>query len=256
MLQAIVLASQDNVFQPFVKRITGTGTINITVDGGTFLFYFTLNSEIYTQVQVTKTAANPSIGFQIVTNGDAIAVDMADMQGGAFASSPIPTTTVAVTRNAGVLTYPAPGNVNAVTSTIYMEMAPNTVTDSVTAQVPLQTDNGSNTDRILFAITLSSAVPYYQVIAVSAVQATINFSNSAVGAMAKYAGSAQVANFNAAKGGTLGTPVLSGAMPAAATTIRFGDDSASNGIFYGTIRNVKIYSTALSAATLQAMTTP
>lgn len=126
VLQSVTLASQANVFQPFVKRGVGTGAIEVTVDGGTTWKDITseINSSTFTQVQATKTAANPQFGFRIVTSGDAIIVDHGDCQGGSFASSPIPTTTVAVQRNADVLQYASSGNLKTNDMTLVMDWTP------------------------------------------------------------------------------------------------------------------------------------
>jgi hypothetical protein len=45
---------------------------------------------------------DPVVGFRIVTSGDAIAVDYAQLENGAFSTSAIETTTAAVTRSADV----------------------------------------------------------------------------------------------------------------------------------------------------------
>lgn len=126
VLQSITLASQANVFQPFIKRKTGTGTIEVTVDGGTTWTDVTsqINGSTFTQVQTTKTAANPQIGFRIVTSGDAIYVDHGDCQGGTFASTPIPTTTVAVARNADVESAPSAGILNSAAMTLAIKWTP------------------------------------------------------------------------------------------------------------------------------------
>lgn len=98
--QSITLASSARFQTAFVKRITGTGTVNMTMDGGSTWTAVTVTGS-WTRVSIpTQTLANPAIGFQIVTNGDAIAVDFVQNEDGAFATSPIFTTTASVTRAA------------------------------------------------------------------------------------------------------------------------------------------------------------
>jgi hypothetical protein len=105
-LQAITLASSARYQSAYVKRITGAGAIQMTTDGGATWTAVTLTSA-WTRVTIpTQTLANPSVGFRLVTSGDAIAVDLVQNETGAFASSPIPTTTVAVQRNADALSWP------------------------------------------------------------------------------------------------------------------------------------------------------
>lgn len=98
ILQSITLASSARAQSAYIKRITGTGTINMTMDNGSTWTAVTVTAN-WNQVSIpTQTLANPVVGFQIVTSGDAIAVDFVQNENGIFATSPIPTTTVAVAR--------------------------------------------------------------------------------------------------------------------------------------------------------------
>ena len=129
ILQAITLASAAAIFQPFVKRKTGTGTIEITLNGGTNWTDITAAVDAaapgwYSLAAVTATLANPSIGYRLGTSGDEIEVDMNDCQNGTFRSSPIPTTTAAVTRNAEIDAYATASNLNAAAMTIALDFIP------------------------------------------------------------------------------------------------------------------------------------
>ncbi len=75
----------------YVRRKTGTGTIEITDNGGANYTDITslINSSTYTLVSVTRTQANPQVGFRIVTDTDAIEVDAAQIEEGAVPTSPI-----------------------------------------------------------------------------------------------------------------------------------------------------------------------
>jgi hypothetical protein len=75
-------------------------------------------------VQITATLANPSVGFKISTSGDAIDVDCVQNEAGAVATSPIVTTTAAVTRNADSLTYQTASNWSDTAGTAYIEAQP------------------------------------------------------------------------------------------------------------------------------------
>lgn len=103
-LQVVTQAAASSVFSVYLKRITGTGTINITQDGGGTWQTVTLTSRWQRFSHNLQSTLNPLFGVQIVTNGDVIGFDGAQFEGtpgaNALATSLILTTTVAVTRAA------------------------------------------------------------------------------------------------------------------------------------------------------------
>ena len=106
VLQSITLSSSARYQSAYVKRITGSGTIQMTMDNGSTWTAVTVTSD-WTRVNIpTQTLANPTVGFRVVTNADAIAVDFVQNENGAFQSSPIAVTTVAVTRASETLSFP------------------------------------------------------------------------------------------------------------------------------------------------------
>lgn len=126
----------------YVKRLIGSGVVNMTLDGGVTWTAITVTAA-WTRVSIpTQTLANPVVGFQIITSGDSIAVDCVQNEAGIFATSPIVTTTVAVTRNAdqptmatsGISGWKGDGN-----SIIAQGMLPSTYSSP-----------GTNTDNTIF----------------------------------------------------------------------------------------------------------
>lgn len=102
-LQAITSASAARITSAFIKRRTGTGVIEMTQDnGGTWTAVTaSINASTWTMVNVpSATVTNPTVGFRIVTSGDEIDVDFVQEETGAFVTSPIEVTTVAVARTA------------------------------------------------------------------------------------------------------------------------------------------------------------
>jgi len=100
IFQPLTLVSAQNTFSVDIRRKTGTGTVEITDDGGSTFTDVTssLNSVLYTRFQITTTQANPSVGFRLGISGDEIEVDYIGLELLPFASSRIETTTLAVTR--------------------------------------------------------------------------------------------------------------------------------------------------------------
>jgi hypothetical protein len=99
-LQSITLASSARAQTAYVKRITGSGDVSMTMDGGSTWTVITLTSAFQRLTIPTQTLANPSVGFKLATSGDKIAVDYVQNENGAIETSPIATTTVSVSRAA------------------------------------------------------------------------------------------------------------------------------------------------------------
>lgn len=118
ILQPITLASAARCSSTYVRRRTGTGVVSFTQDGGSTWTPLTFTG-VYGRGEITSTLANPSVGFKISTSGDAIDVDCVQNEAGAKATSPIVTTTAAVTRNVDSLTYQTAGNIDSSVGTLF-----------------------------------------------------------------------------------------------------------------------------------------
>ena len=102
---ALVHASMARAGSAFFRRVSGTGNIDITLDGGTTWTTVTLTNE-YAQLWKTQTLANSQFGIRMVTSGDVIDVDADQNEAGAVPSSPIFTAAAAVTRAADLWSFP------------------------------------------------------------------------------------------------------------------------------------------------------
>ncbi len=245
-LQTITEAATDSTLSMYIKRITGVGTVTIQQGATTSDITAQINSVTYTQVVLDATVLNPAIGIVLGTNGDQIAVDCVQFENGAFASTPIPTTTVAVTRNADVLTYPSAGNAVAAAGTIYCEC---TVAGAA----------GSG-QKDIFSIDTSGAQNFigngaYQIFTKNRADTSqVGLSTAVAGAVFKFACNWLVGgNFNGAVGGVVGTPASQTATPTL-TTINIGHTGGAAQLF-GTLKNGRIWQRQLPDATLQALTT-
>lgn len=151
-LQTITLSAASRSFSASVKRRTGTGTINITRDGGTSWTDITglINENSWTTVYITGTSVlNPTCGFQIITSGDAIDVDLCQDESGTSISSPIVTTGSAITRNQDSISWTNIGHVIDSYGTAL-----------VTSQLPEASGPTDSYPGFMFSTSLTSSPAY------------------------------------------------------------------------------------------------
>lgn len=88
---AITAAVDDYTTQFWVKRLTGTGVVEITNDNFTGVVDITslINSSDFTLVSITSNVTNPTIGVRLVTSGDAVIVDFIGLEQGKIRKSPV-----------------------------------------------------------------------------------------------------------------------------------------------------------------------
>lgn len=120
VLQAITLSSAARYQTAYVKRLSGSGTVQMTMDGGTTWTTVTVTAA-WTRVSIaSQTLANPNVGFRLVTSGDAIAVDVVQNEAGSYASAPILTAGSAVQRNGDAATLLDPTLI-PISGSVYVE---------------------------------------------------------------------------------------------------------------------------------------
>jgi hypothetical protein len=120
--QAVTIVEAAFTGSVSIKRITGTGTVKVSMDGGSTYgadLAASLSTSAWYRTTRTQTVANPSLTIQLGTSGDNVAIDYAGIEAGAFASSRIPTTTVAVERGYDLLYIEAAGNMDFTEGTFF-----------------------------------------------------------------------------------------------------------------------------------------
>jgi len=88
-LQAITLASSQRLQSAWIKRLVGSGTVQMTTDGGSTWVTVAITTAWARYTIPAQTVTNPSIGFRLVTNADKIAVDYVQNETGPFVTSAI-----------------------------------------------------------------------------------------------------------------------------------------------------------------------
>lgn len=248
-IQTLTAAASSRTYSCWIKRRTGTGTINITQDGAAFTDVTSqINSSTFTLVQLNASILNATFGIRIVTNGDAIDVDFNQFEAGAFASSPIDN---AGARNADVLTYASAGNAAVANGSVYLEgQSPST---TALTESYLDIHDGSTNNRVLFRKT---TVPSARLDVTSGGvgQAAEAVGAPVAGTLGKWAAVWGTNNAAIFFNGSKSTGDTSVTVPTSFTTILIGADQAAGQPMFGTIKNVRIWSQQLSNATLQNMT--
>ena len=248
-LQTVVSASAARYATAWVKRLVGTGTIEMTTDGGTSWIDVTSQiSASYAQITIpVQTVTNPITGFRITTSTDAIAVDYV-MNTAVAAAPAIATTTAAVTVNADAITLSGAGIINATEGTLWVEaVGPVATVDDALFSLDDGTTNELITLQVFTANARLAILDGGSTVASPAGGAT------SAGTVFKMAGRYRLNDSNVSKDGVAGTTDTSCTMPTT-TTIRAGahPSSTANTV----IKRVAYARTGASDANLAVATTP
>lgn len=109
ILQTVLSVSAAHSYAVWLKRVSGTGAVSITIDGTTWTEK-TITSSWSRVSKENVTVLNPVIGIKLATSGDNVAVALSQLEVSAFSSSSIPTAATSMTRNTDTLTFPSSGN--------------------------------------------------------------------------------------------------------------------------------------------------
>lgn len=256
ILQSITLASSARYQTAYVRRLVGTGTVEMTMDNGATWAAITVTSS-WTRVSIpTQTLANPIVGFRIVTDTDSIAVDVVQNENGAFATSAILTTTGSVARAADVITLATSSitGFSASTLTMFGEATTGALTGAAGTLASL--DDGTANERVqLFLSGSAGNAPGRLFVGDGGVSQVDITSGGSLVANTTYRLAAAVAANDAAlyRGGTsIGTDT-SVTMPTP-TTLRIGAQFNSIAQPNASIRKVRLYNVRKNNAQLAAMT--
>jgi hypothetical protein len=109
--QAITLASGVRTFSAYIKRLSGSGTLEMTLDGGSTWTSISPTTSYQRFVTPSQTLANPTVGFRLGTNGDSFAIDFCQNDTDKL-TSPIATTSTTVQRFSEEPTFNTTGSRN------------------------------------------------------------------------------------------------------------------------------------------------
>lgn len=248
-LQSITSASAARVTSFFLKRITGTGTVNITQDNGTTWTAVTLTSA-WQRFQVTATAANPIIGIRVVTSGDAVGLDFAQHETAASAaSSPIATTTAAVIRQPDVLTASSISWYRQDEGTVLFE---GIVSDFGSSR-GFYVFSNNTVNELVRAYSNTSSQFISQVTDGGVAQTTFTFFGQSAGSVFRNIIAYKLNDSAAANNNVLATPDTSATMPTI-SQLNFGIYASAGSLpFMGYARRFQYFNTRLPNAQIQGM---
>lgn len=248
---AAVGTSLARTFSVWLKRISGTGVINYTLDNGATWIAQTITSTV-TRYTFTATTANQQVGFQIVTAGDSIGIWGAQLEAGAFATSYIASVASTVTRAADAASMTGTNFsswYNQAQGSFYQEVIPLS-TGGVTGDV-FAVKQGTTSNYILSRYN-SDQSPILFVN--GAAKININPGTQPVGVLGKQAWSHDLTVFTTSR--NAGTPVTATATVPVPTmdTLSIGSYSATVHLLNGYIRKLSYYPVVLSSSNLVALT--
>lgn len=213
ILQTRVAGSANRNFSAYVKRITGTGGVDMTTDGGATWTAITVTGSWARQNIPVQTLANPQYGFRLQTNGDKIAVDYCQNEPSSsstvsVASSPIATTTTSVTRNADSAVIGTLGSwFNSLEGTLLVRVVD---TRPFSAHALAAFSDGGANQKISLRYSTTNFI--FQITDGGVNQANITIGSYAAG-LCKMAGTYKANRFHDAANGTIGPADSAGTVP-------------------------------------------
>ena len=243
VFQTVTKASAENTYSIDIRRKTGTGTIEITDDGGGSFTDVTssINSSTYTRFQITTTQVTPSFGVRIVTSGDEIEVDYEQLEALPFALSRIETTTSAVTRAVDSLTLDSSSNFNETQGTITLDVT--LIGENSVQQFVIQIDDGTASNRYALLRDTTDKLRTF-ISDGNVIQADYSESGTWP-ASSRSLTLAYIENSieTFVNGVSVGSDSLA-TLPTSLTTIRLGVQLSNSSPLNGHIKNFKIYEVA------------
>jgi hypothetical protein len=256
VLQAFVLVNAQRNTSVYIKRRTGTGTVQITQTGGTSWTTVTVTAG-WTRVSLPGgNVVNPSVGLRIVTSGDAVDVALFQCESGLLSAVNVPTSAIPT----GASQVTRTGDVALITGTnfsswynqtegsmlaVFSSFAASTNSQSVYA-----VSSGSSLTR--WSAELITGVQHN--VSVTTSQASITVGTFATNTIYKSAFGVRLNSMQAAVNNVQGTEDTVGTMPTV-NRLSIGSNANANANFLvGHIRSLTYYPTRLTNAELQALT--
>lgn len=242
VLQAITSASAARITSCYIKRRTGSGTVEMTQDNGSTWSAVTVTAD-WTRVNIASaTLTNPTVGLRIVTSADAVDVALFQHEVGSFTTSPIETFASTVTRAADNISLATSAFPYGTSNTLFFWGSQ--VSNSTATAAHIQIDDGTTSNRNIIAadqgFTGVGGVAQAQIATTEDVNTN------------KYAYAFATNDFAFAKNSTVIGTDASGSLPTV-TTLRLNNNTSLYNT--GMIKQIACFPRRMSNAELQTLTT-
>ncbi len=161
VLQGVTTSGARNA-SLYIRRRTGSGTIEVTRDGSTWTNISASVGASWARVTaltyagLSGSVTNPIIGIRIGTSGDAVDIDRFQSETGAVPTSPVDTGGTSATRNADVFTLPTPATLSVSEGCAYVCFEPIwTGNNPYSTSMFLQARLSAPIARLLYAVVTS-----------------------------------------------------------------------------------------------------
>jgi len=251
--QNISHASQSRIFSAYMRRVSGTGQIQLTTNGGTNWQTVTLTSAFAPFNSGAQTVASGQVGIRMIASGDVIEVDFTQAEIGPVATSPITTTSGAVSRAADVISASGAlvsGLIGQTEGTMYAEVDVARFTQNSIISI----SDGTVNNRI--QIGFQSTTQLYAIISVIGANNNLVSTIPAVpstGGVYKIALAYKENDYCFAINGTTAASTASRLVPSC-NKINLGSIFNDTGQLNDRIRAAALYTTRLSNAQLAELT--
>ena len=149
--------SAQRVFSVSLKRVTGTGDIQYTLDNGATWTTQAITTS-WVRYTFAATTANQQVGIRIRTDGDVIQIWGAQLEAGACPSSYIPTTSTTAQRQADIATVTTLSPwYNATEGTLFVQFI-EPCPDGANNRGITALDDGTNNNRVALFVPLGATL--------------------------------------------------------------------------------------------------
>jgi hypothetical protein len=257
--QILTAVSGAHSFSPYIKRLVGSGTVEISIDGGATYVTATLTSQ-WKRFTVSQTLANPALRIRVRTSADKIAVWCAGCEGRARASSPIPRGSAAFTRTGDV------ASITGVDFSDFYEVGRGTlyaqfdqpVTNHNTSKAVLSISDGTAANDVIFFNDGSSGTPRLQMHTAGSTVVNLIGPAPVPGIPQRYIEAWDDSPFRVAgaiNGVSVGSDVV-GTVPLTIDRMHFGTTGALGSAGYCYLQQVQFWPYALTDAAAVLRTLP